>query len=121
MDSPQVLVLVSDGRPTDDFLSGIRELEKQPWGKRAVRLAIGIGTDADLEALQRFTGNLEIKPLCANSPELLTRYIRWVSTAVLQAVSTPVSQASETPKVPYCVVPSPPEFFTDKYTEKRIW
>ena len=90
---PPVLVLLSDGQPTDDFESGLRALLEQPWGKKAVRIAIAIGGDADQEVLQRFIGNSEVKPLAANSPEALVKYIKWASTAVLKSASSPaVSQ-----------------------------
>jgi uncharacterized protein YegL len=90
---PPVLVLVSDGQPTDDFESGLRALMDQPWGKKAVRIAIAIGRDADTEVLQRFIGNTELKPLAANSPEALVKHIKWASTAVLKSASSPASGA----------------------------
>ena len=48
--------------------------------------------DADLEVLRKFIGHPEIEPLQANNPEALVNYIKWVSTAVLQAASSPASQ-----------------------------
>ncbi len=89
---PPVLVLVSDGQPTDDFSAGLKDLLDLPWGKRAVRIAIAIGRDADVDVLQRFINHPEIKPLQANNPEALVRYIKWASTAVLKTASTPPSQ-----------------------------
>ncbi len=91
---PPVLVLVSDGQPTDDFKGGLKELMSQGWGKKAVRIAIAIGDDADLPVLQEFIGNNELPVLRANNPEALVRYIRWVSTAVLKSASQPPSQAA---------------------------
>ena len=91
---PPVLVLISDGQPTDDFGKGLEDLLGQPWGKKAVRVAIAIGDDADLEVLRRFIAHPEIDPLQANNPEALVRHIRWVSTAVLQAASSPASQVA---------------------------
>ena len=76
---PPVLVLVSDCKPTDDVSSGLRALMDQPWGKRAVRIAVAIGQDADHEILQKFIGHSEIKPLQANSPEKLVKYIKSLS------------------------------------------
>ncbi|HZI17070.1 MAG TPA: VWA domain-containing protein [Pyrinomonadaceae bacterium] len=90
---PPVLVLVSDGQPTDDFEAGLRALMNEPWGKKAVRIAISIGRDADPEVLQRFIGNPELKPLAANSPEALVRHIKWASTAVLKSASSPAAGA----------------------------
>jgi uncharacterized protein YegL len=84
---PPVLVLISDGQPTDDFQRGLDRLLAEPWGQKAVRVAIAIGRDADHDVLARFIGNSEIKPLQAGSPEQLVRYVRWASTLV-----KPVSQ-----------------------------
>ncbi|MFW6116826.1 MAG: vWA domain-containing protein, partial [bacterium] len=92
---PPVLVLVSDGQPTDDFEGGLEELMDQPWGKKAVRVAIAIGEDADLDVLQKFIGHPEMKPLVAKNAESLVKYIKWASTAVLESASSPPSQAAE--------------------------
>ncbi len=92
---PPVLVLLSDGQPTDEFEQGLAELMVQGWGKKAVRISIAIGEDCDLEVLQKFIGNNEIKPLQANNPEALVNHIRWVSTAVLKSASSPASQSSD--------------------------
>ena len=89
---PPVLVLISDGQPTDDFNAGLKNLLSLPWGKKAVRIAIAIGEDADLDTLQKFIGNVEIGPFQANNPETLKNYIKWTSTAVLKATSSPMSQ-----------------------------
>lgn len=106
---PPVLVLISDGQPTDDYKKGLQELMDQPWGKKAVRIAIAIGADADLDVLQKFIGNPEILPLQANNPESLVKYIRWVSTVVLKSASAPASQTAADPStaanVPVPVAP----------------
>ena len=94
---PPVLVLISDGQPTDDFKGGLQALMAEPWGKKAVRLAIAIGEDADTGVLRDFIGHTEVQPLQANNAEDLVNYIRWASTAVLQAASAPASQASGAP------------------------
>src|SRR5271167_3124745 len=56
---PPAIVLVSDCQPTDDFGGGLSALIDQPWGRKAVRLAIAIGGDADLDVLQKFIGTPE--------------------------------------------------------------
>jgi len=86
---------VSDGQPTDDFNDGLNTLMSKPWGRKSVRIGIGIGQDADLEVLQKFIGNPEIRPLQANNAEDLVKYIRWASTVVLQAASAPASQVKD--------------------------
>ncbi|OCS91713.1 vWA domain-containing protein [Caryophanon latum] len=92
---PPVLVLVSDGQPTDEYSKGLSELMDQPWGKKAVRIAIAIGEDVDEQVLEKFIGHPELKPLKANNPEALLKHIKWVSTAVLKSASAPASQSDE--------------------------
>ena len=106
---PPVLVLISDGQPTDDFSSGLKRLLDEPWGKKAVRVAIAIGEDADTECLQKFIAHPELKPLQANNPEALVNKIKWASTAVLKSASSPASQTKQTAaETGNVVIPEPP-------------
>jgi uncharacterized protein YegL len=95
---PPALVLISDGRPTDDFEGGMQYLLSQPWGKASTRLSIGIGTDAHQKTLKRFIDNPEIHVLQADNPEALVEYMRFVSTSVLSGrkVSSVVPQPAQT-------------------------
>ena len=97
---PPVLVLISDGQPTDDFETGLAALLREPWGQKAVRLAIAMGHDADLEVLQQFigsssaspSGRTPLRPLEVDNATSLARYIQWASTAVVGAASMPASR-----------------------------
>lgn len=93
-----------------------------PWGKKAVRMAIAIGQDADHDVLQKFIGHGERKPLQANRPEDLVRCIRWVSTVVLIAASAPASQAkgaaSPADNVP---IPAPPVVPAGQGAPPDVW
>lgn len=89
---PPVLVLLTDGQPTDDYKRGLDELLSTPWGRKAVRIAIAIGKDADLGVLEQFTGNKELV-LEAKNPQLLIKFIKWAST-VVKTVSSPKAGAS---------------------------
>ncbi len=102
---PPVLVVVSDGRPTDDFESGLERLLAEPWGRRAVRLAIAIGTDADHDVLARFIDDPEIRPFSAGDPEQLAYLVRFVSTVASQLASTPAG-AEEGRRLPEPDLPS---------------
>ncbi|MBN1488064.1 MAG: VWA domain-containing protein [Anaerolineae bacterium] len=120
---PPVLVLISDGQPTDSYERGLTEMLDQPWGKKAVRIAIAIGEDADHDVLQKFIAHPEIKPLQANNPESLVKYIKWVSTAVLKSASSPASQAAaDTPiaNVPVPTVPTAADDDND-ITANDVW
>jgi len=116
---PPILVLVSDGQPTDDYAGAVRELLDLPWGKRAVRIAVAIGTDADQDALQGFVANAEIPVLQANNAETLVNYIRWASTAVLKAASAPASRRLGDPVAGNVPVPVPPAASTPSASD--VW
>lgn len=119
---PPVLVLISDGQPTDDFNKGIQELMDEPWGKKSVRIAIAIGADADLQTLQRFIGHPELQPLKANNSDDLVRYIKWVSTAVLKSASSPASQAAGTvPANTNVPIPTPPVALAKPIAADDVW
>ncbi|MDD4729544.1 MAG: VWA domain-containing protein [Dysgonamonadaceae bacterium] len=89
---PPVLVLLSDGQPTDDYKKGLTALQNLPWGKKAVKIAISIGQDSDDNVLCEFTGNKELV-LQANNPQTLVKMIKWASTVAKQ-VSAPNSNPS---------------------------
>lgn len=87
---PPVIVLLSDGQPTDDYKKELDKLLQLPWAKKAVRIAISIGQDADDHILEQFTGNRELV-LQANNPQALVKMIKWASTAA-SLVSAPASR-----------------------------
>jgi len=82
---PPVVVLVSDGQPTDDYHAGLRALMDEPWGRKAVRVAIAIGDDVDLDVLRLFIDNPQIEPLTARNPRALAMYLKWASTQVTKS------------------------------------
>ena len=87
------------GRPSDgpEFPARLDELLALPWGRRAVRIAIAIGRDADEEILRSFIGvGAGSRPLQANSPEDLADLIRWTATVVLREVSQPAVEQGTT-------------------------
>ncbi len=84
---PPVLVMISDGQPTDNFSAGLKAMMDQPWGKKSVRIAIAVGQDADHEVLQKFVGNPELKVLQANNPEQLVKRIKWAATTATRMSS----------------------------------
>lgn len=87
---PPVIVLLSDGQPTDDYKKGLDKLKALPWFKKAVKIAISIGQDADDDVLVEFAGNRELV-LQANNAATLTKMIKWASTTA-SMVSAPASK-----------------------------
>ena len=82
---PPAIVLISDGMPTDDYQRRSGRCLDEPWGARAVRIAVGIGRDADLDVLSGSWAAATRST--ANNPEQLVRSIRWASTAATRAAS----------------------------------
>ncbi len=67
-----VVIMLSDGAPTDDFRSAMTNLEQNRWFCHATRIAIAIGNDADTDVLKIFTGNAELVIRVANIDALKT-------------------------------------------------
>jgi uncharacterized protein YegL len=116
-----VLALVSDGQPTDDWRAGLRAIDATPWGKRAVRVAVAIGNDADKAVLKEFLANPEMDPILASNPQQLVRAIRWASTMAVRASSTPMGggDAAQTTPLPKHVPPPPPVAAADD--DDDVW
>lgn len=85
---PPVIVLVSDGQPVDDWKRPLEKLKGMPWFKKAVKMAVAIGGDADKDVLTAFTGNRELI-FDANHPQRLVDLIKWLSTDVVSHHSNP--------------------------------
>ncbi len=96
---PPVCLLVSDGLCTDpdeEYIEAITKLKRQPWGKKAVRLAIAIGDelDYDEEQLLKFVSHQEIGVLKAHNPGELVNYIKWASVTATVGASQGKSKGS---------------------------
>ena len=87
---PPVIVLLSGGQPTDDYKKSLDRLKGMPWFRKAVKIAISIGQDADDDVLIEFTGNKELV-LQANNATALAKMIKWASTTA-SMVSAPSSK-----------------------------
>ncbi|MGD1954812.1 MAG: hypothetical protein ACFBZ9_06165 [Sphingomonadales bacterium] len=86
---PPVIVLASDGYPSDDFEAGLQRFLANDFAKAAVRRAIAIGGDADLEVLQMVINHASLRPLRANIAPDLVEFIKWATTAPVKAASQP--------------------------------
>ncbi len=90
---PPVIVLTSDGYPTDDVDQGLAAFFARDAALAATRLAIAIGSNADLETLERFMDSPQerLKPLRANNAPDLVKSIKWATTAPVKATSSPTN------------------------------
>lgn len=74
------VVLVSDGVPTDDWEAPMEELLSSPRASKAVRLALAVGEDADMEVLTRFAGEDHVRH--AAEARQLRRFFKFVTMSV---------------------------------------
>lgn len=81
-----VIILLSDGAPTDEYKSALEEIKKNNWFKHAIKIAIAIGNDADKNVLVEFTGNSEAV-LEVHNRAMLKAFIRFVSVTSSQVNS----------------------------------
>lgn len=90
------IILLSDGGPTDNFDGSLQSLQGNNWFKNAIRIAIAIGDDADLDVLARFTGNNEAVIKVQNI-DALKQIIRIVAVTSSQ-IGSKSSSAGDTSK-----------------------
>ncbi len=75
--------LLSDGSPTDEYKKYLDELWGNNWFKKAIKVALAIGDDANTDILAEFTGCKETV-LSAHNPEMLRKMIKFVSVTTSQ-------------------------------------
>jgi uncharacterized protein YegL len=88
---PPVVVVASDGYPTDDFEVGFKAFFAADHAEAAIRIAIAIGSDADTDILQQFIRHPTRKPLRASNAAALVEHIKWATTAPVKAASSPTN------------------------------
>lgn len=90
---PPVIVLLSDGAPTDAWEKALEDFNRTGWGRpgRTVRVGVAIGRDADKEILAKFTGNPETV-FEANNAQRLADLIKWASVTLSKFASSGASQ-----------------------------
>ena len=94
-----VILLFSDGGPTDNWEKGLEQLKKNNWFKHAIKIAIAIGEDADRNVLATFTGTPE-SVIAVNDKHTLKALIRKVSVRAseFQSHSKQTADVETTPE-----------------------
>ncbi|MBO8433005.1 MAG: VWA domain-containing protein [Bacteroidetes bacterium] len=95
-----VIILLSDGGPTDDFDAALERIKKNNWFKHAIKVAIAIGNDADKNVLAQFAGTSEAV-FEVHNKAALRAIIKFVSVTSSQvnSKSSGVEDASKQQKV----------------------
>lgn len=77
-----VVVLISDGHPTDDIKSSFNLLMSGERSSKATRFAMGIGADAELSLLSDFANDLEAPVFKAENARDIHRFFKAVTMSV---------------------------------------
>jgi len=77
-----VVVLVSDGHPTDDTKPSFEALMNGERSSKATRFAMGIGSDAELSLLGDFANDLEAPVFKAENARDIHRFFKAVTMSV---------------------------------------
>lgn len=81
-----VIILLSDGGPTDDFAGALDKIKQNDWFRHAIKVAIAVGNDADKNVLAQFTGNSEAV-IEVHNKSALKAIIKFVSVTSSQVNS----------------------------------
>jgi uncharacterized protein YegL len=86
-----VLVLVSDGAPTDDWEGPLSALKASERAQKASRIALAIGADADRDLLAQFANDPEAPVFEAHEAQDIRRFFHAVTMSVVarSASATP--------------------------------
>lgn len=77
-----VLILLSDGIPTDSWQAGLERLTTSERGQKASRFAMAIGVEANIDVLEAFNNDLEARVFKANEARDIHRFFRAVTMSV---------------------------------------
>lgn len=72
-----VIIMISDGEPTDDYKAGLKALQQNKWYKRSIKIALGVD-DANMDVMSDFTGSTE-SAIYLKDKSLLKKLIHVVS------------------------------------------
>ncbi|GHT94642.1 hypothetical protein AGMMS49545_16270 [Betaproteobacteria bacterium] len=98
-----VLILISDGQPTDDWEVPFKFLREFERAQKATRFAMAIGSDADEAMLKDFANDVEAPLFKAHNARDISRFFR----AVTMSVTT--RTASQNPDLSTKFVVPPPD------------
>jgi uncharacterized protein YegL len=81
------IVLLSDGRPTDEWEDSLSGLLESPRASKANRMAMSIGADKEEQkVLEAFLGDSDLKVFEASQAREISKFFRFVTMSVSQRV-----------------------------------
>jgi uncharacterized protein YegL len=76
------IILVSDGKPTDDWEVPLAELIGSERASKAFRFAMGIGDDAEVDTLQKFADQTAHIFTAGEAGGDIRKFFKWVTMSV---------------------------------------
>ena len=93
-----VMILFSDGVPTDDAMHGLEHLKDNNWYRAAIKIAVAIGDDANKDVLKEFVNNNSEAVLTVHNVNDLKKMIYLVSVTASQVASKGMSVGVDAPE-----------------------
>lgn len=82
---PPIIVLFSDGLPTDSYRDALDDFDKVCTASRAIRLSVCIGRIGAEEFCREFLGDSRFDRLTAPTAAILSRVVREIGSSVIPA------------------------------------
>jgi hypothetical protein len=115
---PPIVVLFSDGLPTDDYTTALAEFDTVCTDQGAVRLSVSLGRLGALEFCREFLGRSTFDCLVAESPVTLPRVVENLCDSIIPAfVSRAAGVNAAIPLEPACLMP---HLFSRSVRAKRL-
>lgn len=89
-----VIILLTDGEPTDDYVNPLKKIQENKWYQSALKVAIAVG-DANKEVLKRVVRNIELV-INVDDISQLKKVIRFIAVTSSQIASTSAAVSDET-------------------------
>lgn len=90
-----VIFLMTDGYPSDDYKRGLKKLNENSWYKHGLKVALGIGKEANDDMLAEFTGTSDTV-VHAYSGGQLAQLIKKIAVTSSQIGSKSMTLADDT-------------------------
>lgn len=88
-----VIIMLSDGEPTDDYKAGLKQLQQNKWFKKSIKIALGVD-DANMDVMSEFTGSKE-SAIYLKDKSLLKKLIHVVSVTSSTVASQKVGDGED--------------------------
>ena len=118
-----VIILLSDGRPTDYWQGGLVRLKRNEWFRAATKIAVSVD-ESDVSVLSEFTGSadtvLQVNSRKEDLRQLLYRLVTVSSELQLKCMEAAREEVAYDPYEGYVEEPASDEVETEPYEEETV-